>query len=64
MHSSAGRCMCGEENGLLNALEGRRATPRNKPPFPQVSGLWGTSQPACDNVETLCNVPAVLPRGR
>jgi len=40
MHMSAGRYMCGEESGLLNALEGRRATPRNKPPFPQVSGLW------------------------
>ena len=35
MHLSAGRYMCGEESGLLNALEGRRATPRNKPPFPR-----------------------------
>ena len=36
-----GRYMCGEETGLLNALEGKRANPRAKPPFPPVSGLWG-----------------------
>ena len=34
LHISAGRYMCGEETGLLNALEGRRANPRAKPPFP------------------------------
>jgi NADH-quinone oxidoreductase subunit F len=59
MHLSAGRYMCGEESGLLNALEGRRATPRNKPPFPQVSGLWGRPT-VVNNVETLCNVPHIL----
>ena len=37
LHVSAGRYMCGEETGLLNALEGKRAIPRAKPPFPQVS---------------------------
>ena len=62
MHSSAGRYMCGEESGLLNALEGRRATPRNKPPFPQVSGLWGRPT-VVNNVETLCNVPHILREG-
>src|SRR5919109_308867 len=41
LHISAGRYICGEETALLNALEGKRATPRAKPPFPQVSGLWG-----------------------
>src|SRR5205823_14100376 len=41
LHISAGRYMCGEETGLLNALEGRRANPRSKPPFPPVCGLWG-----------------------
>jgi len=39
LHVSAGRYMCGEETGLLNSLEGRRATPRAKPPFPQISGF-------------------------
>ena len=34
LHVSAGRYMCGEETGLLNALEGKRANPRSKPPFP------------------------------
>jgi NADH-quinone oxidoreductase subunit F len=62
MHLSAGRYMCGEESGLLNALEGRRATPRNKPPFPQVSGLWGKPT-VVNNVETLCNVPHILREG-
>src|SRR5919108_3866887 len=41
LHISAGRYMCGEETGLLNALEGKRATPRARPPYPQVSGLFG-----------------------
>ena len=52
LHISAGRYMCGEETGLLNALEGKRATPRAKPPFPQISGLWGKPT-VVQNVETL-----------
>jgi len=62
IHSSAGRYMCGEETGLLNALEGRRATPRAKPPFPQISGLWGKPT-IVQNVETLCNVPPIITNG-
>ncbi len=62
VHVSAGRYMCGEETGLLNALEGKRATPRAKPPFPQTSGLWGRPT-IVQNVETLCNVPHVVNRG-
>src|SRR5512138_43423 len=62
VHTSAGRYMCGEETGLLNALEGRRASPRSKPPFPPVSGLFG--QPTLvNNVETLCNVPGIVNNG-
>jgi NADH-quinone oxidoreductase subunit F len=62
LHVSAGRYMCGEETGLLNSLEGRRAIPRAKPPFPQVSGLWG--QPTIvNNVETLSCVPHILRNG-
>ena len=46
----------GEETALLESLEGKRAQPRNKPPFPAVVGLYG-SPTAVNNVETLCNVP-------
>lgn len=62
VHSSAGRYMCGEETGLLNALEGKRATPRAKPPYPQISGLWGKPT-IVNNIETLCNVPHILANG-
>ena len=62
LHVSAGRYMCGEETGLLNALEGKRAQPRSKPPFPQVSGLWGRPT-VVNNVETLCNVPHIIANG-
>jgi NADH-quinone oxidoreductase subunit F len=62
IHVSAGRYMCGEETGLLNALEGKRATPRSKPPYPQQSGLWGRPT-IVQNVETLYNVPHIIERG-
>jgi NADH-quinone oxidoreductase subunit F len=62
LHVSVGRYMCGEETGLLNALEGRRATPRAKPPFPQVSGLFGRPT-VVNNVETLSNIPHILEKG-
>ncbi|HLP16995.1 MAG TPA: NADH-quinone oxidoreductase subunit NuoF [Bacteroidota bacterium] len=62
LHQSAGRYMCGEETGLLNALEGKRANPRAKPPFPQVSGLWGKPT-IVQNVETLCNIPHIVKHG-
>ncbi len=62
LHVSAGRYMCGEETGLLNALEGRRANPRAKPPFPGTSGVWGKPT-VVQNVETLCNVPHILTHG-
>lgn len=62
LHTSAGRYICGEETALLNALEGKRATPRAKPPFPQVSGLWGKPT-IVNNVETICNLPGILTYG-
>lgn len=62
LHISAGRYMCGEETGLLNALEGKRATPRAKPPYPQSCGLWGKPT-VVNNVETLVNVPHIVNRG-
>lgn len=62
VHTGAGRYICGEETALINSLEGRRANPRSKPPFPASSGVWG--KPTCvNNVETLCNVPAILANG-
>lgn len=62
LHDSAGRYICGEETALLNALEGKRAHPRAKPPFPQVSGLWGKPT-IVQNVETLCNVHHIVHKG-
>ena len=62
LHISAGRYICGEETALLNALEGKRAHPRAKPPFPQVSGLFGKPT-IVQNVETLCNLPHILANG-
>lgn len=62
VHQSAGRYICGEETALINALEGKRANPRPKPPFPAVKGLWG--QPTVvNNVETLANIPAIINDG-
>lgn len=62
LHVSAGRYMCGEETGLLNALEGKRANPRTKPPHPVAVGLWGKPT-VVNNVETLCNVPHIINHG-
>ena len=62
IHRSAGRYICGEETALLNALEGKRGQPRTKPPFPPASGAWGRPT-IVNNVETFCNVPAILRNG-
>ncbi|MPX25123.1 NADH oxidoreductase (quinone) subunit F [Moraxella catarrhalis] len=62
IHTGAGRYICGEETALINCLEGRRANPRTKPPFPQVSGAWGRPT-VVNNVETLNNMPAILLNG-
>ncbi|MGH8539730.1 MAG: complex I 51 kDa subunit family protein, partial [Stenotrophobium sp.] len=62
VHTGAGRYICGEETALINSLEGKRANPRAKPPFPQISGLWGRPT-VVNNVETLCNVPHILNNG-
>jgi NADH:ubiquinone oxidoreductase subunit F (NADH-binding) len=59
---SPGGYICGEETALLEALEGKRAEPRNKPPFPGTHGLWGKPT-LINNVETFALVPAILARG-
>lgn len=59
---SPGGYICGEESALLEAIEGRRAEPRNKPPFPVINGLW--NQPTViNNVETFCLATVILGRG-
>jgi NADH-quinone oxidoreductase subunit F len=62
VHRGAGAYEAGEETALLESLEGKRAQPRYKPPFPAVAGAWGCPT-AVNNVETLCNVPLVMTRG-
>lgn len=62
LHTGAGRYICGEETALLNSLEGKRAIPRAKPPFPQVSGLFGRPT-IVNNVETLCCIPPIVTHG-
>jgi NADH-quinone oxidoreductase subunit F len=62
VHVSAGRYICGEETALLNALEGRRAIPRSRPPHATLVGLWGKSS-IVNNAETLCNVSHIIKNG-
>ncbi|MGH9329147.1 MAG: NADH-quinone oxidoreductase subunit F, partial [Vicinamibacterales bacterium] len=62
VHRGAGAYEAGEETALLESLEGKRAQPRLKPPFPAVAGLYGCPT-AVNNVETLCNLPAILTNG-
>jgi NADH:ubiquinone oxidoreductase subunit F (NADH-binding) len=59
---SPGGYICGEESALIEAIEGKRAEPRNKPPFPVSSGLWNKPT-VLNNVETFANVPQILARG-
>src|SRR5262249_49056111 len=59
---SPGGYICGEESALLEAMEDRRAEPRNKPPFPTQNGLY--SKPTViNNVETLMWTPAIALHG-
>ena len=62
IHSSAGRYICGEETALINALEGKRAVPRAKPPFPLACGLWGRPT-LVNNPETVANIPHIVNNG-
>jgi NADH:ubiquinone oxidoreductase subunit F (NADH-binding)/NADH:ubiquinone oxidoreductase subunit E len=59
---SPGGYICGEETALLEALEDKRAEPRNKPPFPGSHGLFGKPT-LINNVETFAMVPGILLRG-
>jgi len=58
----AGAFVCGEETALIASIEGKRGTPKPRPPYPSVQGLWNC--PTCiNNVETLSNVPPILSYG-
>jgi NADH-quinone oxidoreductase subunit F len=62
LHRGAGAYICGEETGLIESLEGKRAWPRIKPPYPAVEGLF-RKPTIVNNVETLCCVTHILDRG-
>ena len=62
IHRGAGAYEAGEETALIESLEGKRAQPRIKPPFPALSGLYNCPT-AVNNVETLCNLPPILING-
>ncbi len=58
----AGAFVCGEETSLIASIEGKRGTPKPRPPFPVQKGLF--DEPSCiNNVETLANVPLILRKG-
>ncbi|HSB52671.1 MAG TPA: NuoF family protein [Dissulfurispiraceae bacterium] len=58
----AGAFVCGEETALIGSIEGRRGTPRPRPPFPAEFGLWGFPT-LINNVETLANIPPIIRNG-
>ena len=58
----AGAFVCGEETALIESVEGKRGTPRSKPPFPADKGLWNHPT-IINNVETLATVPVIINRG-
>lgn len=58
----AGAFVCGEETALIHSIEGKRGTPRPRPPYPTDKGLW--DKPSCiNNVETLANVTSIILKG-
>ena len=61
-HYGAGAYIAGEETGMIESLEGKRAQPRNKPPFPAVEGLFG-SPTVINNTETLATIPWIVTNG-
>jgi bidirectional [NiFe] hydrogenase diaphorase subunit len=58
----AGAFVCGEETALIASIEGKRGTPRPRPPYPAVSGLWGKPT-LINNVETFANIAPIIRKG-
>ncbi len=59
---SAGAFICGEETAMIAAIQGQRASPIQRPPFPAVKGLWGMPT-IINNVETLAHVATIMAEG-
>lgn len=62
VHTGAGAYIAGEETAQLDSLEGYKAQPRSKPPFPAIAGLYGKPT-IVNNVETLCNAVHIVQNG-
>jgi NADH:ubiquinone oxidoreductase subunit F (NADH-binding)/(2Fe-2S) ferredoxin len=62
INKGAGAFVCGEETALMISIEGRSGTPKSRPPYPAIEGLWGKPT-IINNVETLANVPLIISRG-
>jgi NADH:ubiquinone oxidoreductase subunit F (NADH-binding)/(2Fe-2S) ferredoxin/Pyruvate/2-oxoacid:ferredoxin oxidoreductase delta subunit len=62
IREGSGAFVCGEESSLIRSIEGNIPEPRQRPPFPAESGLWGFPT-LINNVETLANVPSIIARG-
>jgi NADH-quinone oxidoreductase subunit F len=62
VYQGAGAFVCGEETALMRSIEGQRGTPRPRPPFPAISGLW-RKPTVLNNVETYANVGQIVLRG-
>jgi NADH-quinone oxidoreductase subunit F len=62
LHRGAAAYICGEETGLIESLEGKRAWPRIKPPFPAIEGAF-RKPTVVNNVETVACVPHIINRG-
>ncbi|MEC7030530.1 MAG: NADH-quinone oxidoreductase subunit NuoF [Pseudomonadota bacterium] len=58
----AGSYIVGEETAMMESIEGKRAMPRNKPPFPAQKGLWGKAT-TINNTETLASIPLIVEKG-
>jgi bidirectional [NiFe] hydrogenase diaphorase subunit len=58
----AGAFVCGEETALMASIEGKRGTPRPRPPYPAEYGLWGYPT-LINNVETFANIPPIIRNG-
>ncbi len=58
----AGAFVCGEETALIASIEGKRGTPRPRPPYPAASGLWNLPT-LINNVETYANIPPIIRKG-
>ncbi len=62
VYRGAGAFVCGEETALMTSIEGKRGSPRPRPPFPAIQGLW-KKPTILNNVETLANIPQIILNG-